>query len=96
VVRQRTSRGGERGERGGERERGDRERGDRGGRERGGERAEHPRYVYGVNPVLESLRAHAERMERLFVTEGQLAAKAAAEIFSRARDAGIRVERVPR
>lgn len=101
MVRQRTSRGSERGERGGERgERGaDRERGERGergGRERGGEHAEHPRYVYGVNPVLESLRAHAERMERLFVTEGQLAAKAAAEIFSRARDAGIRVERVPR
>jgi 23S rRNA (guanosine2251-2'-O)-methyltransferase len=52
--------------------------------------------VYGVNPVLESLRAHAERVERLLITEGQLAAKAAAEIFSRARDAGIRVERVPR
>ena len=66
-----------------------------GGRERGGERGEQ-RYVYGVNPVLEALRAHAERVERLFVTEGQLAAKAAAEIFSRARDAGIRVERVPR
>jgi 23S rRNA (guanosine2251-2'-O)-methyltransferase len=49
-----------------------------------------------VNPVLESLRAHAERVDRLFVTEGQLAAKAAAEIFSRAKDAGIRVERVPR
>ncbi|WNG38115.1 23S rRNA (guanosine(2251)-2'-O)-methyltransferase RlmB [Archangium violaceum] len=83
MVRQRSSRGSE--------------RGDRGGRERGGdrERAEQ-RYVYGVNPVLESLRAHAERVERLFITEGQLAAKAAAEIFSRARDSGIRVERVPR
>lgn len=89
MVRQRSSRGSERGERG-------EPRGERGGgRERGGERGEQ-RYVYGVNPVLESLRAHAERVERLFVTEGQLAAKAAAEIFSRARDAGIRVERVPR
>ncbi len=68
-----------------------------GERERGGER-EHSeqRYVYGVNPVLESLRAHAERVERIFITEGQLAAKAAAEIFSRARDMGVRVERVPR
>ena len=67
------------------------------GSERGGERERaEQRYVYGVNPVMESLRAHAERVERLFVTEGQLAAKAAAEIFSRAREAGVRVERVPR
>ncbi|WP_375765848.1 23S rRNA (guanosine(2251)-2'-O)-methyltransferase RlmB [Archangium gephyra] len=91
-MRQRSSRGSERGERG------EQQRGERGGgRERGGERERsEQRYVYGVNPVLESLRAHAERVERLFVTEGQLAAKAAAEIFSRARDSGIRVERVPR
>ncbi|WP_047862590.1 23S rRNA (guanosine(2251)-2'-O)-methyltransferase RlmB [Archangium gephyra] len=90
-MRQRSSRGSERGERG-------EQRGERGGgRERGAERERsEQRYVYGVNPVLESLRAHAERVERLFVTEGQLAAKAAAEIFSRARDCGIRVERVPR
>ncbi|WP_414640864.1 23S rRNA (guanosine(2251)-2'-O)-methyltransferase RlmB [Archangium sp.] len=79
-------------ERGGSRERDAHERGgerDRGERER-------ERYVYGVNPVLEALRAHAERVERLFTAEGQLAAKAAAEIFSRAKDSGIRVERVPR
>lgn len=67
------------------------------GGERGAEREDSgPRYVYGINPVLESLRAHAERVERLFITEGQLGAKAAAEIFSRARDMGVRVERVPR
>lgn len=67
------------------------------GSERGGERERgEQRYVYGVNPVLESLRAHAQRVERLFITEGQVAAKASAEILSRARDAGIRVERVPR
>jgi 23S rRNA (guanosine2251-2'-O)-methyltransferase len=54
------------------------------------------RYVYGVNPILEALRAHADRVERLYVTEGQLGSQAAAEIFSRAREAGIRVERVPR
>jgi 23S rRNA (guanosine2251-2'-O)-methyltransferase len=59
-----------------------------------GERSE--RYVYGVNPVLESLRAHPERVERLLLAEGQLAARAAAEILSRARDAGVRVDRVPR
>ena len=79
-------------ERGGSRERDEQERG---GERARGER-ERERYVYGVNPVLEALRAHAERVERLFTAEGQLAAKAAAEIFSRARDSGIRVERVPR
>ena len=62
-------------------------------RERG-ERSE--RHVYGVNPVLEALRVRADEVERLYITEGQLGSKAAAEILSRARDAGIRVERVPR
>jgi 23S rRNA (guanosine2251-2'-O)-methyltransferase len=54
------------------------------------------RYVYGVNPVLEALRARSDEVERLFITEGQLGSRAAAEILSRARDAGIRVERVVR
>lgn len=54
------------------------------------------RHVYGVNPVLEALRVRADEVERLYITEGQLGSKAAAEILSRARDAGIRVERVPR
>lgn len=54
------------------------------------------RYVYGVNPVLEALRVRADEVERLYLTEGQLGSRAAAEILSRARDAGIRVERVAR
>lgn len=54
------------------------------------------RYVYGVNPVLEALRARPDEVERLFVLEGQLGSRAAAELLSRARDAGIRVERVGR
>lgn len=62
-------------------------------RERG-ERSE--RHVYGVNPVIEALRVRADEVDRLYITEGQLGSKAAAEILSRARDAGIRVERVPR
>jgi 23S rRNA (guanosine2251-2'-O)-methyltransferase len=99
VARQRSPRSSE--PRSGERERGgSREERERGGeRARGGERergGDRERYVYGVNPVLEALRAHAERVERIFTAEGQLAAKAAAEIFSRARDSGVRVERVPR
>ena len=61
--------------------------------ERGGDRGRH---VYGVNPVLEALRAHAERIERLYVAEGEVARGAAAEIFSRARDAGVRVQKLPR
>ncbi|HEX8703760.1 MAG TPA: 23S rRNA (guanosine(2251)-2'-O)-methyltransferase RlmB [Myxococcaceae bacterium] len=54
------------------------------------------RYVYGVNPVLEALRVRADEVEHLFITEGQLGSSAAAELLSRARDAGIRVERVTR
>lgn len=70
---------------------------ERGGGERGGgDRERHERYVYGINPVLEALRARAEEVDRLFVAEGQVGAKAAAEILSRARDSGIRVERVTR
>ncbi|HVG58996.1 MAG TPA: 23S rRNA (guanosine(2251)-2'-O)-methyltransferase RlmB [Hyalangium sp.] len=54
------------------------------------------RYVYGVNPVLEALRVRSDEVDRLYITEGQLGSRAAAEILSRARDAGIRVERVVR
>ncbi len=54
------------------------------------------RYVFGVNPVLEVLRARADQVEKIFVAEGQVAQKSAAEIFSRARDAGVRVEKVSR
>ncbi|NVJ22717.1 23S rRNA (guanosine(2251)-2'-O)-methyltransferase RlmB, partial [Myxococcus sp. AM011] len=73
-----------------------RERPPKGGRgERdGGDSA--ARHVYGVNPVLEALRAKPEEVERLFIVEGQLAAKAAGELLSRARDAGVRVEKVSR
>lgn len=69
-----------------------------------GERAERParasgteqRYVYGMNPVLEALRARPEEIDRIYLTETQGNARAAAEIFSRSRDAGIRVEKVIR
>ncbi|MFB1479863.1 23S rRNA (guanosine(2251)-2'-O)-methyltransferase RlmB [Corallococcus sp. RDP092CA] len=62
--------------------------------ERGGH--ESPRYVHGVNPVLEALRAHPDAVERLFIVDGQVGAKAAGELLSRARDAGVRVEKVGR
>jgi 23S rRNA (guanosine2251-2'-O)-methyltransferase len=52
--------------------------------------------VHGIHPVLEALRAHAADVERLYVLEGSVPPRAAAEILSRARDAQVRVERVPR
>lgn len=54
------------------------------------------RYIFGVNPVLEALRAHPEQVDRLLVAQGQLGSRAAAEILSRAREAGIRVDKLPR
>jgi 23S rRNA (guanosine2251-2'-O)-methyltransferase len=82
-------------------------RSERGGGERreraGGEREDRrgsaesqQRFVYGVNPVLEALRAKPDEVERLFLVEGQLGARAAGELLSRARDAGVRVEKVTR
>jgi 23S rRNA (guanosine2251-2'-O)-methyltransferase len=52
--------------------------------------------VFGVNPVLEALRARPDEVETLLVAEGQLARGTAAELFSRARDAGVKVQRVAR
>lgn len=54
------------------------------------------RFVWGINPVLESLRAHPDRIEHLYLVEGQLGHRAAAEILSRARQVGVRVHRVSR
>nr|WP_256445467.1 23S rRNA (guanosine(2251)-2'-O)-methyltransferase RlmB [Pyxidicoccus parkwaysis] len=107
----RAERGGERRERGAERDErrgpGDREeRRGAGGRDerrgsgdredRRGSAESQQRFVYGVNPVLEALRAKPEEVERLYLVEGQLGARAAGELLSRARDAGIRVEKVTR
>src|SRR5512140_508075 len=94
-MRDRPPRGSERRERGDQRERGEpRDRGEQ--RERSEQRERGERHVYGVNPVLEALRVRPDEVERLYITEGQLGSRAAAEILSRARDAGIRVERVVR
>lgn len=54
------------------------------------------RTVHGIHPVLEALRAHPGDVERVYVLEGSVPPRAAAEILSRARDAQVRVERVPR
>jgi 23S rRNA (guanosine2251-2'-O)-methyltransferase len=54
------------------------------------------RYVWGVNPVLEALRGRADQVDKIFLADGQVGSKAAAEILSRARDAQVRIEKVPR
>ena len=54
------------------------------------------RFVWGVNPVLEALRARAGEVERIYVTDGQVTSRSANELFSRAKDAGIRVQKLPR
>ena len=54
------------------------------------------RFVFGVNPVLEALRARPEEIETLFIAEGQLTRGHAGELLSRAREARVRVRRLPR
>ncbi len=54
------------------------------------------RTVHGIHPVLEALRAHPGEVERVYVLEGSVPPRAAAEILTRAREAKVRVERVPR
>ncbi|HXX30465.1 MAG TPA: 23S rRNA (guanosine(2251)-2'-O)-methyltransferase RlmB [Myxococcaceae bacterium] len=54
------------------------------------------RLVYGIHPVLAALRARAGEVERLLIVEGALPARVAGEVLSRAHEARVRVERVPR
>jgi 23S rRNA (guanosine2251-2'-O)-methyltransferase len=54
------------------------------------------RYVYGVQPVLELLRANPERIERLFLADGVPPKGPMGEVASRAQKAKLRVERVVR
>lgn len=54
------------------------------------------RFVWGVNPVLEALRAHPADIARIFICEGQLASQAAAEILVQAKGCRVRVDKVPK
>jgi 23S rRNA (guanosine2251-2'-O)-methyltransferase len=54
------------------------------------------RFVYGVKPVLEALRARSGEIEQLYLSQGEVPSRQAAEIFSRARELGLRVQKVPR
>ncbi len=85
----------ERSSRGGRVERGNDVPSQRASRGEGGGSAA-SRFVFGVNPVLEALRARPDEVERLYLVEGQLGGRAAGELLSRARDSGVRVEKVTR
>jgi 23S rRNA (guanosine2251-2'-O)-methyltransferase len=52
--------------------------------------------IFGVNPVLETLRARPDRIEKIFLAEGAVKEKIVGELLSRAKDAGVKVERVDR
>jgi 23S rRNA (guanosine2251-2'-O)-methyltransferase len=65
-------------------------------RGRGADEPDAGRFVFGVNPVLEVLRARPDQIETLFVAEGQLPRGPAAELLSLARSNGVRVRQVPR
>jgi 23S rRNA (guanosine2251-2'-O)-methyltransferase len=52
--------------------------------------------IFGVNPVLELLRASPGQIEKLFVAERALTPKVAGELLARAKEAGLQVERVER
>jgi len=54
------------------------------------------RLIYGVNPVLEALRARPDEIERVQIAEGALSGVPGSEIRERARSAGIAVDRVPK
>lgn len=51
--------------------------------------------VHGVNPILEALSARPETVERVWLAEG-VRVHGLDRLFQLARDAGVRVERVPR
>ncbi len=53
------------------------------------------RFLFGINPALAALRARPHGVERVYLAEGA-SQGALRELFARAREAGIRVDRVPR
>jgi 23S rRNA (guanosine2251-2'-O)-methyltransferase len=52
--------------------------------------------IFGVNPVLEALKANPSRVEKLLVAESVLNQRVAGELLDRAGKARVRVERVDR
>lgn len=52
--------------------------------------------IFGVNPVLEVLRASPDTVERLIIADGALNQRVAGELMERARDHKIKVDRADR
>lgn len=52
--------------------------------------------IFGINPVLEALRASPKTIEKIYVGQGAVNQRVAGEIFSRAREAGVKVDQVDR
>ncbi len=52
--------------------------------------------LYGINAVLEALRARPDDIERVFLLQGALNPRLAGELLSRANEARVRVDRVER
>lgn len=52
--------------------------------------------IFGINPVLEVLRARPDHVEKLYVADGAVNQRVAGEIFSRASEARVRLEKVDR
>lgn len=52
--------------------------------------------IFGINPVLEVLRASPKSIEKIYVAQGAVNQRVAGEIFSRAREAGVKVDQVDR
>lgn len=53
-------------------------------------------YIFGVNPVLEVLRARPDTIEKLLLADGAVPPRVAGEITQRAADARLKVEKVDR
>jgi 23S rRNA (guanosine2251-2'-O)-methyltransferase len=54
------------------------------------------RIVYGVNPVLEALKAHPDQVEILYLADGQGGPRGGQDLVGQAQRARVRVERVGR
>ena len=54
------------------------------------------RFIYGINPVLEALRAHGKEVQRVLVERGPKGRSTGGDkVALAAKEAGVRVEEVP-
>lgn len=53
-------------------------------------------FIFGVNPVLETLRANPQTIEKLSIADGALNQRVAGELIARAKEAKVKVDYVDR